>query len=229
MPKNKKPRRNRREQKLYGRARRDVRVSMQDYLDELARAGRGTSAEAREGEARTGAVYGALQSQLAPLSAQYQGQAQGIMADLQSRLGQAGQGVGTGTGEAATGLLGAIGQTGLSDIGSQQARNLGYLTSVATQGGVESTQRQAGIGRAEREQLADLRQRRTQAFAQAPQLTRARLDELRETASRNRLAAMKLALDRQAQNFQQGMASKELEGTQALWQLIMDYYKNRGP
>lgn len=210
MPENR--RRRRRGSPAYQRAKRDVMLSYRPYRRELRQARREGRRDYRQANARVGDVYGALDRELAPLSGQYAGQMEGITQGLQGNL--AGltdllggvEGVPQSEVTAGAGLFGTIGAGGLSELASQQARNVGYNTSAQRQGSMERAVTQRNYRQDLTTFLDDLRRQRVDAARDLPGLIRQRMDEINDRNFERSMAlreftlrARQVGLDTQSQ------------------------------
>lgn len=181
--------------KLQKRARRDVRMGVDPILDELNRQGRSARRDLRQDRRATRNIYGSLQDTLQPLGGQYDTQAQAIMGDLQSRLGNLNGMFGTQTaeGQAASGLLGNIAAGGVGNLASDRLRNASYQTSMMRQVPMQQADIQRQQVQNYRDFIDSLRQNRLDVKGDMASQYQQRLDELRD------------------QRFQRGLAKDELE------------------
>src|SRR5919108_2948283 len=155
--------------RLEERARRDVELSLDPILDELARQERALTP-----------LYGAVSQQMAPLGPQYQADLSKIQQDYLSGVealkgylgGTAGQSLGGAAAQeapAAAGAFGAIGAGGLERLASQGVRNAGYQASTMRQLGLQHEAAGAELGRQRQDVYSDVGER-----------IRQRMDELRD-------------------------------------------------
>lgn len=215
----------------YQQAHREVRNSVQDYLNTLKRSGKQAARQTTQTNQRTQDVYGALGTQLSALDAPYQStmaeignnlstQTAGLAPLLQQSVGQAPQ---TET-AAASGLLGAIGSGGLSQLASSAATNAGYNQSAARQGSIESaiTQRNALSDLGNFRQ--DLGQQRVDIMRQVGPQTLQRMDQLKQQGLDRRLALANLAISQGQYGMQQTAFATDQASQlsqQNIWNQIM--------
>ena len=206
---------------LQKRARRDIKVAYQPYLDEIDRQREQEEREYGQNTERVGDIYKALQSTLAPLGGQYDTQAQKIAGDLTTQLGSLsgllkplslGDPTLTGQDAAAAnaqytqmaapevnanlGAFGALGAGGQTLLASDRSRNLGYQTSTQRQVGLDRNAIEKDFLQDFRDTMDDFRAQRMDLVNRQPGEILARLDQLRQSRKDNRLAQAELELRR---------------------------------
>jgi hypothetical protein len=231
-------RRNRRGSPAFRRARRDVMLSYRPYKRELRQARREGVRDFRTANRRVGNVYAGLQNELAPLSGQYATQMEGIRSNLTSDLGGLTDLIGSSVAgvpaseiSAGAGLFGTLGAGGLSELSSQQARNVGYNTSAERQGSLEKMTAQRNYGQDLTYFLSDLRGQRMDAARDLPGLIRQRMDELNDRNFDRSMALKEFALRAKSAGMDMQRALADLRGQDAWsWYIRQqaDAFGNRG-
>ncbi len=223
-------RRRRQRNPLYRRARRDVRVSYQPYLQDLRRSRREGIRDYEEGMARSQGAYGALQNILGPLAGQFSQQAAGIgdtfssqLSGLTDMLGSTVPGVPQGEIGAGANLFGTIGAGALSDLASGAQRTATYQDSAQRQGAIEQMIAGRNMTKDKLDFLEELRQSRLDLKRGMGPEIRSRIDYLRDQTFQQAMATQGMNLDRrafglQSQQFQSGMQSDA-----AMRQFLMDW------
>lgn len=219
---------------LQKRARRDVRLSVDPVLDEIARQQSQAERDYNENVGRLGNIYGGLREDLKPLGSQYQSQVQDISHDFNKSLGglanllapslEAYRGLSpedaagaqqqftsqvAPENSAAVGMFGTVGATGQEMLASDRSRNAAYQTSSMRQVGLQQHDYERQYLQDYRDTIDDLQASRQDLINATPQQILARLDQLREQRRQNRLANAELQLRKEIadkQAHQQGKA-----------------------
>lgn len=192
-------------------------VSYRPYLQEIQRARRQGNRDYNQSMARVGSVYGALGRELGgvggidtgAIGQQFTSQLGGL-ADM---LGSSVPGVPAGEISAGTGVFGAIGAGGLSQLASDASRSQAYQSSAQRQGSIESMIAQRNMTQDRLGFLDDLRQQRLDTMSRVPAEIRSRIDALRD-----------LMFSQGLQNRQFGLQNRSYLDQQRLDQLIAEYY-----
>lgn len=188
---------------LQKRAKRDVNLAFKPELREIDRAGSKAKDDLNDAQKRIGNTYDALQQNLAPLTSQYGDQYQGIVSGLQSQMAELGGNLGFSPdalgvagagaeGDAAKGMLGTIGGTGLGSLANDYMRNASYQTSVQRQGEIERATTRKRYLEEYRDLIADLDERKLDIQGDKASAIIQRLDELRDRRRGNRLQKREL-------------------------------------
>lgn len=174
-----------RRNRLYRRARRDIRVSQAPAI-------RGARRDYRAAQQGVESAYGGFQDQIADLGPQYEAQTADIAGDLTSQLGELrgllGGNMAPGEGAAGTMATQTLGAGGLELLASQAQRNLGYQTSAVREGALAQRAASSNLT----QQLLDTLD---QIRFQNPALIRQRVDELREQRLTRQLARSQMQSD----------------------------------
>lgn len=204
------------------RATNDVMASYQPMLDAIERAKIEAEQQYKSDSGRVGDIYGALVTQLQPLTGQYKTANTEIANDLTSQigglanlLGSSVEGVPQSEITAGTNSVGTQGAGTLETLASDRARNVGYNTSAVRQGGIEGMTASRNYLQDYQDLLDQISQRSLDLTSETPALIRQRIGELRDQQWQKEMANKEFGLRAAA-------AAAQAKGDKAMYQYLME-------